>query len=67
MQGQLVWFSLYGPPERQVFAIDRYAAECNRLYGIMDKHLSASGTDFFVGNKCTIADIALTSWVKMAR
>ena len=31
MQGQLVWFSIYGPPERQTFAIDRYTAECNRL------------------------------------
>ena len=67
MQGQLVWFSVYGPPERQTFAIDRYATECNRLYKTMEKYLSNCGTEFFVGDKCTIADIAITSWVKMAR
>ena len=67
MQGQLVWFSIYGPPERQTFAIDRYTAECNRLYKTMETYLNNRGTKFFIGDKCTIADIAITSWVKMAR
>ena len=69
MQGQIVWFSFYGPQgaDRQHFAIERYTKEAKRLYGIVDKHLSDMGTEYLIGSKATIADIAINSWVRMMR
>ena len=33
----------------------RYVNETKRLYGVLDKHLKDAGTEYLVGNKCTIA------------
>lgn len=67
MQGQLnhfVHFSLASEPIP--YAIDRYRNECRRLYRTVNDLLQSSGSDFLVGEKMTIADIALWSWVDHA-
>ena len=57
MQGQSNHFTRYAP-EQIEYGINRYQNETRRLYGVLDKHLSDAGTEYLVGNKCTIADIA---------
>jgi glutathione S-transferase len=49
------------------YGIDRYQNEVRRLYRVLDKHLQDSGTDYIVGNKCTIADISIWPWVTLSR
>ena len=57
MQGQSNHFTRYAP-EQIEYGINRYQNETRRLYGVLDKHLKDAGTEYLVGNKCTIADIA---------
>lgn len=45
--------------------MQRYTGETERLVGILDNHLK--GTDYLVGNKFSIADIASFGWVHMLR
>ncbi len=47
-------------PEQIPYAIDRYAKEVRRLYGVMDRRLG--GADFLAG-EYSIADIATFPWV----
>ncbi|KEF55087.1 uncharacterized protein A1O9_08740 [Exophiala aquamarina CBS 119918] len=66
MQGQanhFVRYSLSDLPEK--YSTDRYINESRRLYRTVDKHLSDSKTKFLVGNKLTIADIAISSWANL--
>jgi len=65
MQGQANHFTRYAP-EKIEYGVTRYQNETRRLYGVLDKHLSSSNTDYLVGNKCTIADIAHYGWVASA-
>lgn len=62
MQGQANHFSRYAP-ERIEYGINRYVNEARRLYGVLDKHLQSSASDYLVGDKCTIADIAHWGWI----
>jgi GST-like protein len=61
MLGQTHHFRMYAP-EKVDYAINRYTNETKRLYGVMDKRLSASK---FIGcNQYSIADIAIFPWVR---
>ncbi len=60
MAGQNHHFVQYAP-ERIPYAMDRYVKETGRLYGVMDKRLSANA--FLGGADYTIADMASYPWV----
>jgi glutathione S-transferase len=66
MQGQANHFVRYAADYNE-YAATRYQDEVKRLYGVLDKHLKAAETDYLVGNKCTIADIAHWGWVTLSR
>jgi GSH-dependent disulfide-bond oxidoreductase len=59
MAGQNHHFVQYAP-EKIPYAIGRYVKETNRLYGVLDKRLSAHE---FVANQYSIADMAIYPWV----
>jgi len=59
MAGQNHHFSQYAP-ERIAYAIERYVKETNRLYGVLDRRLSAHE---FVADGYSIADMAIYPWV----
>jgi len=59
MAGQNHHFSQYAP-ERIPYAIERYVKETNRLYGVLDRRLSAHE---FVADGYSIADMAIYPWV----
>ena len=65
MQGQANHFYRYAP-EKIEYGINRYQNETRRLYGVLEKHLAASKSEYLVGEKCTIADIAHWGWVTAA-
>jgi GST-like protein len=48
-------------PEKIPYAIDRYVAETNRLYGVLNKRLA--DRPFLSGDEYSIADIASYPWV----
>lgn len=60
MAGQNHHFVQYAP-ERIPYAMERYVKETNRLYGVMDKRLSAN--EFLGGADYSIADMASYPWV----
>ncbi|GBQ72180.1 glutathione S-transferase [Ameyamaea chiangmaiensis NBRC 103196] len=60
MAGQNHHFSSYAP-EKIPYAIDRYVKETTRLYGVMDRRLSA--TAFLAGDAVSIADFAAYPWI----
>jgi len=60
MAGQNHHFSRYAP-EKLPYAIDRYVKETNRLYGVMDKRLSAQ--PYLAGQEYSIADMAAYPWI----
>lgn len=62
MAGQNGHFLLYAP-EKIAYAIDRYGKEVDRLYGVLDKQLAATGT-YVAGNDYSIADMAIFPWVR---
>lgn len=51
--------------ERIPYGMQRYVGETERLLGILDNALK--DTDYLVGNKYSIADIASFGWVNLAR
>ncbi|KAH8903048.1 glutathione S-transferase [Coniochaeta sp. PMI_546] len=60
MQGQanhFVRFANTKPP----YAVQRYVGETERLYGVLNTRLA--GRNYVVGDKFTVADIALVGWV----
>lgn len=61
MLGQTHHFRIYAP-EKIEYAVNRYTNEAKRLYGVMDKRLSAN--KFIAGNTYTIADIAIFPWLR---
>ena len=60
MAGQNHHFSRYAP-EKIPYAIERYVNETNRLYGVMDRRLSAQ--PYLAGKDFSIADIAAYPWI----
>lgn len=66
MQGQVNHFFRYLlSTEPEQYSKDRYRNETRRLWRVVDKHLAESGSQYLVGDKCTIADIALSPWAKI--
>jgi GST-like protein len=61
MLGQHGHFKLYAP-ETIPYAIDRYAREARRLYGVLDAQLGRTGA-FVAGDEYGIADIAVFPWI----
>lgn len=59
MAGQNFHFSRYAP-EKIPYAIDRFARETNRLYGVLNQRLA--GRDFIAG-EYSIADMAVYPWI----
>jgi len=64
MQGQANHFNRFAK-ERIAYGMQRYTGETERLVGILDNHLK--NTDYLVGNKYSIADIASFGWIHMLR
>ncbi len=60
MLGQHHHFNRYAP-EKIPYAIDRYAYETRRLYGVLDQRLH--GRSFIAGDDYTIADMAAYPWI----
>ena len=60
MLGQHGHFRLYAP-EKIPYAIDRYARETRRLYGVLDAQLAQTGAHV-AGADYSIADIAIFPW-----
>ncbi|KAJ9603793.1 hypothetical protein H2200_011979 [Cladophialophora chaetospira] len=66
MQGQANHFVRYNLSDLpETYSRDRYVNETKRLYRTLDKHLEESKSEYLVGNKCTIADIAISSWANI--
>lgn len=63
MQGQANHFFRLAK-ERIPYPTQRYVGESERLYGILDAALA--NTDYLVGNKYSIADMANFSWVNVS-
>lgn len=61
MLGQAHHFRNYAP-EKIAYAIDRYSNEARRIYGVIDKQLSAN--KFIAGDSYSIADIATFPWLR---
>jgi GSH-dependent disulfide-bond oxidoreductase len=59
MAGQNHHFSQYAP-EKIPYAIDRYVRETNRLYGVLEKRLSAHQ---FIAGDYSVADMAAYPWI----
>ena len=62
MAGQNGHFLLYAP-EKLPYAIERYAKEVNRLYGVLDAQLARTG-HYVAGGEYTIADMAIFPWIR---
>jgi len=60
MAGQNHHFSRYAP-EKLHYAIERYVKETNRLYGVLDRRLTAQA--YLAGPEYSIADIAAYPWI----
>jgi GSH-dependent disulfide-bond oxidoreductase len=61
MLGQAHHFRIYAP-EQIDYAINRYTNEAKRLYGVMDKRLSAS--PYLGGKSYSVADVAVFPWLR---
>ena len=67
MAGQNGHFLLYAP-EKIPYALERYAKEVDRLYGVLDAQLARTSTPesigFVAGASYSIADMAIFPWVR---
>jgi len=59
MAGQIGHFNVYAP-EKVPYAIERYAQETARLYGVLDRRLAGRA---FIAGAYSIADIACYPWI----
>jgi hypothetical protein len=50
-------------PEKLKYPIDRYVNETHRLYRTLNSQLAKNGTGYIVGDRVTVADIAIWPWV----
>ncbi|KAF2878047.1 glutathione S-transferase [Massariosphaeria phaeospora] len=62
MQGQANHFALSAGADYP-YALNRYVNETRRLYRTMDTALAANPSGYLVGDRVTIADIAVWPWV----
>jgi GST-like protein len=62
MAGQNGHFLLYAP-QKIAYAMERYAHEVNRLYGVLDAQLARTGA-CVAGAGYSIADMAIFPWVR---
>ncbi|KAF7557960.1 hypothetical protein G7Z17_g349 [Cylindrodendrum hubeiense] len=62
MQGQANHFARFSG-EQVPYALSRYVHETRRLYRVLDTHLAASPSGYIIGDRVTIADIAIWPWV----
>lgn len=62
MAGQHGHFLLYAP-EKVPYALERYAKEVDRLYGVLDAQLGRTRA-YVAGDDFTIADIAIFPWIR---
>ena len=62
MQGQAHHFRRYAP-EKIEYGIQRYTKETQRLYSVVECHLQTAHSLFVVGNRVTIADFSLFTWI----
>lgn len=60
--GQCVHFKHFAP-EPKDYAVQRYAFEAKRHYGILDAHLA--DREFMVGTEYGIVDMAVWGWARM--
>ena len=60
MLGQAHHFNFYAK-EKVDYAMDRYSAEANRLYGVLDRRLEGRE---YVADEYSIADIAIFPWTR---
>lgn len=60
MLGQAHHFLRFAP-EAVPYAVERYANEALRLYGVLERHLE--GRDWLAGSDYSIADIATWPWI----
>jgi len=49
-------------PEKLKYPIDRYVKESHRLYRTLEHQLAKNGTGFIIGDRVTVADIAIWPW-----
>lgn len=64
MFGQLAHFHDYAR-EKFTYALNRYGAEVDRLYGVLDTRLGES--EYIAGPDYSVADIACWPWIQPAR
>ncbi|KAL4787606.1 glutathione S-transferase [Aspergillus varians] len=62
MQGQANHFARFAP-EKNPYSLNRYVHETRRLYRVMDTQLAKNPSGYLVGDRVTIADIAIWPWV----
>ncbi|KAL9607504.1 MAG: hypothetical protein Q9167_007587 [Letrouitia subvulpina] len=62
--GQLAWFTRFHKPSIPS-AIERYAKETERIFGVLDKALEHK--EWLVGGKCTYADLSFVTWSHLAK
>jgi len=61
MLGQAHHFTLHAK-DKSSYGKDRYYKEANRLYGVLDRHLTTR--EFVAGKELSIADIAIFPWTR---
>ena len=61
--GQLAWFARFHKPSVPS-AIERYANETERVFGVLDKALEHR--EWLVGGKCTYSDLSFVTWSHVA-
>ncbi|KAL2060942.1 hypothetical protein VTL71DRAFT_8994 [Oculimacula yallundae] len=59
--GQAAWFWKFHS-EQVDSAKRRYQDQVARVFEVIDKHLKATGSEWLVGDKCTIADLSFVTW-----
>lgn len=62
--GQKAWFTRFHK-EDVPSAKERYANEIRRVWSVVEKHLSKTGQQYLVGDKCTYVDLAFVPWFAM--
>ncbi|KAI0975612.1 glutathione S-transferase [Xylaria arbuscula] len=63
MQGQANHF-FSAAPEKYEYSLGRYVNESRRLYRVLDNHLLNNPRGYIVGDRVTIADIAVWPWAQ---
>ncbi|KAL1901073.1 Glutathione S-transferase 2 [Sporothrix stenoceras] len=62
MMGQAMHFTRFAPTTIE-YPLYRYRTEVNRLFRTLDTALTTSTSGYLVGDRCTIADLALWPWI----